>query len=147
MIPFDIGQLNRRITILTQSPTSTRTPSGQTLPSWVDGPTIWASIKPMSGKLVQLDQADTKAATGSHQIVTRYTPLLTIVNRLRFGNATVPGFDSMTSAQFDAMRSATFDALTSQDTPGTARYFTINDVRDIEEARVMMMLTVTEVKK
>lgn len=78
------GELNRRVVI--QSITSiTKAADGQDMPNWTTdtGGTVWAKVKPLSGR--QLEQARTIAATATHRVTIRYRTGVTTVKRLQLG--------------------------------------------------------------
>lgn len=55
------GRLRDRVTILNF--TSVRTPSGDSIPVWVEGKTIWAEVKGISGRELIASGAEKAEAT------------------------------------------------------------------------------------
>lgn len=81
------GKLYHRITFL--SSTSTQNSVGETIPVWTTQVcTVWASIKPLSGKQLALAQANTVTSTATHEVVMRYHPAVVgqLNYRVKFGN-------------------------------------------------------------
>jgi SPP1 family predicted phage head-tail adaptor len=97
--------------------TSTSTPNivGQPVQTWTDAAVVWASIKPTSGAIKSQQTVDATTPTETHQVSMRWNPTVNTRCRLRYGTGDV------------------------------ARYFTINEVRDVEERREMIFITATEI--
>lgn len=66
------GQLTRRLRI--QSRSSTQDSFGGPNLTWVDVATVWAEIRPITGR--ELENARQIASEVSHQILVRYQPTL-----------------------------------------------------------------------
>ena len=79
------GELFNRIAI--QVATKTQSPSGETTQTWADGPvTLWANIKPVHARDIEIAMGRTKGKSCSHQISTRWNSnVAPTTNRIRFG--------------------------------------------------------------
>lgn len=67
---MEAGTLNRRITFL--APTAVRDSYGEDDPTWAEVCTVWASLKPLTGRQLALAQANTATSTATHEIRVRY---------------------------------------------------------------------------
>lgn len=137
---MDGGALNKRLTI--EAPTAARDEFGQDNPVWSPVATVWAGIKPLSGRQLALAQANTITATSTHQVTIRYRPGLKVTHRLKYEQGPVC-FPTMTAAQFAALTAGQFAAMASS-TETPIRYFSIDAINDTEERHRELVLTCTE---
>lgn len=72
------GRLRDRVTI--SNFTSTRSPSGQPIQKWVDGKTVWAEVKGISGR--ELLSAGAEQAQSTIRVYVRYRNDITAASRL-----------------------------------------------------------------
>lgn len=81
------GRLRHRVLIQARATTSTGAPlqdrSGQEVISWINGPTVYADVKPSSGR----EQVNSEAVQSviSHVVTIRYRTGVTAKNRLLYG--------------------------------------------------------------
>lgn len=103
---MQIGKLDKRITL--QNRSSTLDDYGQPINTWSDVATVWANIKPLSGR----EKAQTMMAETilTHRVTIRY-------------NA-----DFLPPTEIDAYR-------ISYETPSGTRIFKITAAQDVDEAR------------
>ena len=111
------GQLRHRVTI--ESPTRARDANGQNIPTWTEVDTVAARIKDLSARQIALNQASTNTATATYEITIRFLKSLQQLHRIRF----------------DDNKTGTV----------VARYFTINDIDDVEERGIEQVIKATEV--
>jgi SPP1 family predicted phage head-tail adaptor len=82
-----------RVTILV--PATTRDASGDAVPSFADGSTVWAAVEPEeSGEVWRADRAE---QTSSVKVTMRYRAGLTTRHRLRVNGRDVYAIDSVTN--------------------------------------------------
>jgi len=81
------GRLRHRVTI--QNFTTGRTPSGQTIEKWVDGKTIWAEVKGISGRELIASGAETAETT--IRVWIRFRRDITSASRLKVLNGPFSG--------------------------------------------------------
>ncbi len=82
MIPA--GELDQRVTL--QTATLTRDAVGGPVETWADTVTVWAKVKPLSGK--QIAQAQQVSADVSKAVTIRYRTGITAAMRVKFSDAT-----------------------------------------------------------
>jgi len=75
------GKLRHRIEI--QSYTTDRV-GGQKVKTWATSDTVWAWIRPMSGREVMASQQQVGEIT--HKITVRYDDSVAVTNRIKFGD-------------------------------------------------------------
>jgi SPP1 family predicted phage head-tail adaptor len=112
---MDIGKFDKRITL--QSRSATLDDYGQQINSWSDVATIWANIKPISGREKLRSMAIESELT--HTVAVRYD--------VRF----------LPPKTVDAWR-------IKYVTPAGERIFNINAARDMDEARKYIIFDCTE---
>lgn len=112
---MQIGKLDKRITL--QSRSSTLDDYGQEINAWVDVATVWANIKPVSGR--EKLRAMAVESTLTHTVAVRYN--------VRF----------MPPKTVDAWR-------IKYVTPAGERIFNITSARDMDEARRYIIFDCTE---
>jgi SPP1 family predicted phage head-tail adaptor len=112
---MDIGKLNKRITL--QSRSATLDDYGQELNTWLDVATVWANVKPISGREKLRSMAIESELT--HTVSIRY--------RLNF----------MPPKTVDAWR-------INYTTPAGVRIFNITSARDVDEERKYIIFDCTE---
>ena len=81
------GRLRHRVTI--QNFTSSRTLSGQPIEEWVDGKTIWAEVKGISGR--ELVASGAEAAESTIRVWIRFRRDITAASRLKVLNGPFAG--------------------------------------------------------
>jgi len=81
------GRLRHRITI--QNFTTVRSPSGQPVEEWVDGKTIWAEVKGISGR--ELIAAGAETAETTIRVWIRFRRDITSSSRLKVLNGPFSG--------------------------------------------------------
>lgn len=74
------GKLNKRIKL--QRPVADRDGVGGSVPRFTTYATVWAGIKPMTGK--EAEQARQVVATVTHKITIRFHPLVEASHRVEF---------------------------------------------------------------
>lgn len=82
MIPA--GLLDQRVTL--QTATVTRDTVGGPVETWADTVTVWAQVKPLSGK--QIAQAQQVSADISKAVTLRYRTGITAAMRIKFNDNT-----------------------------------------------------------
>lgn len=112
---MDIGKFDKRITL--QSRSATLDDYGQQINSWSDIATVWANVKPISGREKLRSMAIESTLT--HTVAIRYD--------VRF----------MPPETVDAWR-------IKYVTPGGERIFNITAARDMDEARKYIIFDCTE---
>jgi SPP1 family predicted phage head-tail adaptor len=78
------GELDQRVTL--QTATLSRDAVGGPVETWVDTVTVWAKVKPLSGK--QIAQAQQVSADVSKAVTIRYRTGITAAMRVKFSDAT-----------------------------------------------------------
>jgi len=78
------GRLDQRVTL--QTATLTRDAVGGPVETWVDTATVWAEIKPLTGK--QIAQAAQVSADVRKAVTIRYRTGITAAMRIKFSDAT-----------------------------------------------------------
>lgn len=78
---MNIGKLRHRIEL--QSYTTTTDAVGQQVKSWVTYDTVWAWIRPLSGK--EIMNAQQAVAEITHKVTIRYQSELAVTHRIKFG--------------------------------------------------------------
>jgi len=78
---MNIGKLRHLINI--QSYTTTADATGQKIKTWTTANTVWAWIRPMSGRELMTSQQAVGEIT--HKITIRYDDSIDITNRIKFG--------------------------------------------------------------
>lgn len=79
---MNIGKMNERVTL--QSPTETKSRSGEVTLSWSDYATVWASVDGLSSRdIMQAQQANVIA---SHRIRIRYKDGVSHEHRIKWRN-------------------------------------------------------------
>lgn len=81
------GRLRHRIII--QNFTTGRTPSGQPVEAWVDGKTIWAEVRGISGR--ELISSGAVAAESTIRVWVRFRRDITAASRLKVINGPFAG--------------------------------------------------------
>jgi SPP1 family predicted phage head-tail adaptor len=120
---IDPADLSRQVQFI--APTSAQDSSGENTPTWTNViATVWAEIKPLTGRQLALAQANTITSTATHQVRVRYrTELVGQVNyRIQYAG----GF-------------------TTDGSTAAVRYFRINSIVDTETAHMELLITATEV--
>lgn len=112
---MQIGKLDKRITL--QNRSSTLDDYGQPINTWSDVATVWANIKPLTGR----EKAQTMMVDSilTHRITIRYR------------------VDFMPPTTVDAWR-------ISYETPSGTRIFNITAAQDVDEARKHIVLECQE---
>ena len=75
------GKLRHRIEI--QSSTATADTTGQKIKTWSTDTTIWAWVRPMSGR--EMMSAKQPVGEITHKITIRYDETIAVTNRIKFG--------------------------------------------------------------
>lgn len=81
---MDAGKFDQRITL--QTATLSRDAVGGPVETWADTVTVWASIRPLSGK--QIAQAQQVGAVVSKALTLRWRSDVTAAMRVKFADAT-----------------------------------------------------------
>ena len=79
---MNIGKLRHRIEI--QSYSTSADDVGQPIKSWSTDMTVWAWVRPMSGR----EKMNVGQAVGeiTHKITIRYNDSIAVINRIKFGS-------------------------------------------------------------
>jgi SPP1 family predicted phage head-tail adaptor len=109
---MNIGKLRNKIEL--QSFTSTANAIGEQLKTWTTYSTVWAHIRPMSGR--ELINAQQPVGEITHQVTIRYNSSVSVDDRIRY---------------YDSVKS-------------TYRYFDINYVGDRDERNAVIVLMCKE---
>ena len=89
-----IGAMRHRVTI--QHPLETRTDSGHVTHSWKDLRTVWADVRPLSGR--ELLSAQQVQSDTTHKVTIRYMDGVDNKNRLVWSNNALTKTLEVTSA-------------------------------------------------
>lgn len=76
------GRLRHQVTL--QSQDTAQDSYGDAVRSWVDLATVWAEVRPLSGR--ELWAAQQTQATTTHQVMTRYLAGVTSSCRVKYGS-------------------------------------------------------------
>lgn len=91
MVPT--GRMRDRVTVL--EPSTTRDGSGDAVPSFADGATVWAAVEPEESGEVW--RADRETPTRAVRVTMRFRADLTSRHRLRVNGRDVYSIDSVTN--------------------------------------------------
>ena len=78
---MNIGKLRHKIEI--QSYTTTADAAGHPVKTWTTHSTVWAWVRPMSGREVMNSQQPVGEIT--HKVTIRYNDTIAVTNRIKFG--------------------------------------------------------------
>ena len=81
-----IGRMRSRVTIQTPSDGSSRDAGGGIVNSWSELDVVWAHIRPLSGREVEM--ADAQEGVVTHQITIRNRTDVTTAHRILLGSRT-----------------------------------------------------------
>jgi SPP1 family predicted phage head-tail adaptor len=121
--------------------------------TWTPVVSVWAALKPLSGRLLTLAQASTVTAIASHSLTIRYNASVAVTNAVKIGGApAVPNvpvtWDTLTGDDWsDLQADATGgESESSEDVTPPARYLRIvGGPLDENNRHRMQTFLVTEV--
>lgn len=82
MKDYGAGDLDQRIEL--QRASRTRTSSGGATPSWATYATVWAQVRPMTGR--ERENAQRQEAAANYMVVVRYRSDLLESDRIKWGD-------------------------------------------------------------